>query len=99
MSPDPSHGERYVKIPLTPHPRRKDLSDKVGETATPDSQKSTLDQVKESATGTADKVAAEVQPGESDVSLFAGGVLGRLSVLTREGRGRQIDLPASFRYS
>ena len=36
---------------------RKDLSDKVGETAKPDSQKSTLEQGKEQVTGATDKVA------------------------------------------
>lgn len=37
----------------------------VGEKITPDSQKSTLEQAKESATGTADNIAGMVQPGDS----------------------------------
>ena len=53
------------KTPLTDNLiyRRKDLGDKVNETVTPDSQKSTLDKAQESATDAGDKVAGSVQPG------------------------------------
>ncbi|KAF1825013.1 uncharacterized protein K489DRAFT_377552 [Dissoconium aciculare CBS 342.82] len=41
---------------------RKDMSDKAQEKITPDSQKSTLQQTKETLTGTADKAARDTQP-------------------------------------
>lgn len=41
---------------------RKDLGDKVSDSVTPDSQKSTLDQAKDTATGAYDKAAGAVQP-------------------------------------
>ncbi|OAL36034.1 hypothetical protein AYO20_04696 [Fonsecaea nubica] len=44
---------------------RKPLTDQAQEKLTPDSQKSTLDKAKESATGTADDIAGMVQPGDS----------------------------------
>jgi hypothetical protein len=44
---------------------RKGLGDQAKEKATPDSQKSTLDQTKESVTGLGDKAAAAVQPSDS----------------------------------
>ncbi|KAL6242716.1 hypothetical protein RBB50_010362 [Rhinocladiella similis] len=44
---------------------RKPLSDRVGETITPDSQKTYADQAKETATGTLDNIAGMVQPGDS----------------------------------
>ncbi|KZF20872.1 hypothetical protein L228DRAFT_249691 [Xylona heveae TC161] len=43
---------------------RKDFSTQAKEKVTPDSQKSYLDQTKESVTGTADKLAGSVQPSE-----------------------------------
>ena len=43
--------------------RRKDFTDKVGESVTPQSEKSMLDKTKESVTDTADKTANAVQPG------------------------------------
>jgi len=46
-------------------PGRKDISDQVEETITPDSQKSTLDKVTESVTSAGDRVAASLQPGDS----------------------------------
>ncbi|ODQ76937.1 hypothetical protein BABINDRAFT_42595 [Babjeviella inositovora NRRL Y-12698] len=47
---------------------RKNLSDKVSEAVTPNSQKTTLESAKESVTGAADKVAAAVTP-ESEKSF------------------------------
>ena len=44
--------------------RRKDLTDKAAEKATPDSQKSVLDKASESATGAYDKAAGAVQPSD-----------------------------------
>lgn len=44
---------------------RKSMGDKVGETVKPDSQKSYAEQMKQSATGTYDKVARDMQPDES----------------------------------
>lgn len=41
---------------------RKDLSDKVSDSLTPESQKSTTDQAKDSVSGAYDKVAGSVQP-------------------------------------
>ncbi|KAF2639201.1 heat shock protein 9/12 [Massarina eburnea CBS 473.64] len=41
---------------------RKGLGDKVEEKATPDSQKSTLTQAKETITGAGDKAAGQAQP-------------------------------------
>ncbi|KAJ9623665.1 hypothetical protein H2203_005927 [Taxawa tesnikishii (nom. ined.)] len=41
---------------------RKDLSSSLKDSVTPDSQKSGLDQAKDSVTGTADKVAGSLQP-------------------------------------
>ncbi|KAF2749203.1 putative 12 kDa heat shock protein [Sporormia fimetaria CBS 119925] len=52
---------------------RKPLSDQVGEKITPDSQKSSLDQAKESVTGAADRAAGAVQP---DSNKSAGQKLG-----------------------
>jgi len=43
---------------------RKGLGDQVQEKVTPDSQKSTLDQTKESASGLYDRAAGAVQPGK-----------------------------------
>jgi hypothetical protein len=43
---------------------RKGLGDQVQEKVTPDSQKSTLDQAKESASGAYDRVAGAAQPGK-----------------------------------
>jgi hypothetical protein len=48
---------------------RKPLTDRVGETITPDSQKSYADKAKETTTGTADNIAGMVQPGEYPPSL------------------------------
>ena len=44
---------------------RKGLGEQVSEKVTPDSQKSTLDQAKESVTGAGDRVASAVQPSTS----------------------------------
>ncbi|KAL1311328.1 hypothetical protein AAFC00_001505 [Neodothiora populina] len=44
---------------------RKGFGDKVSDSITPDSQKSTLDQAKDTATGAYDKAAGAVQPEES----------------------------------
>ncbi|GAB7337787.1 hypothetical protein MBLNU457_g3056t1 [Dothideomycetes sp. NU457] len=41
---------------------RKDMSSKMSETMTPDSQKSTMDQAKEGITDTADKASRSMQP-------------------------------------
>ncbi|KAL7662835.1 12 kDa heat shock protein [[Candida] zeylanoides] len=41
---------------------RKPVSDKISESVKPDSEKSTLEQAKESVTGTADKIAAKGTP-------------------------------------
>ncbi|KAF2116691.1 chaperone/heat shock protein-like protein Hsp12 [Lophiotrema nucula] len=44
---------------------RKGLGDQAKEKATPDSQKSTLDQAKEGASGAYDRAASAVQPEEN----------------------------------
>merc|ERR1711981_179600 len=44
---------------------RKPLTDRVGETITPDSQKSYADKAKETTTGTADNIAGMVRPGDN----------------------------------
>jgi hypothetical protein len=44
--------------------RRKDLGDQAKEKITPDSQKSTLDQAKEQASGLYDRAAGSVQPSD-----------------------------------
>ncbi|KAF2499718.1 hypothetical protein BU16DRAFT_615109 [Lophium mytilinum] len=52
---------------------RKDLSTQLGEKVTPDSQKSTLDQTKETVTGLTDKAAAAVVPeGEKSTTQKVG---------------------------
>ncbi|KAF2810052.1 uncharacterized protein BDZ99DRAFT_462662 [Mytilinidion resinicola] len=52
---------------------RKDLSTQLGEKITPDSQKSTLDQTKETITGAADKATAAVVPeGEKSTTQKLG---------------------------
>ncbi|KAF2453413.1 heat shock protein 9/12-domain-containing protein [Lineolata rhizophorae] len=43
---------------------RKDFTEQAKEKATPDSQKSTLDQAKESVSGTADRLAGSMQPND-----------------------------------
>ncbi|KIW75809.1 hypothetical protein Z517_10553 [Fonsecaea pedrosoi CBS 271.37] len=47
------------------HPNPLSIPTEAQEKLTPDSQKSTLDKAKESATGTADDIAGMVQPGDS----------------------------------
>ncbi|KAJ8100928.1 heat shock protein 9/12-domain-containing protein [Lipomyces tetrasporus] len=47
---------------------RKNVSDKVSETVTPDSQKSYAEQMKEQVTGTYDRAARHLQPEESKSS-------------------------------
>lgn len=51
---------------------RKGLGDKAQENLTPDSQKSGVDQAKESVSGAYDKAAGAVQPGKSLYSLPLG---------------------------
>ena len=50
---------------MSPRSSRKGLGDQAQEKLTPDSQKSGLDQAKESVTGAYDKAAGAVQPGKS----------------------------------
>lgn len=50
---------------------RKGLGDQVQEKVTPDSQKSTLDQAKEGASGLYDRAAGAVQPGMLISCIFS----------------------------